>query len=139
LRSGSNGIYGCPVTVVHNGQTKTIQIVLDTPEARELITAYETKTAEINHALAMEPRTLEYQRGQITPGRTAFLAAMAGIPHVMVKETTRCKMLEISKAPCSPLAEATVTYVKAIITTGDSKGQQVWICRDPYSLPFESP
>jgi hypothetical protein len=125
--------------VVHNGQTKTIQVVLDTPEARQLITAYETKTAETYHTLAMEPRTLEYRRGQITPGRTAFLAAMAGLPRVMVKETTRCKMLEISKAPCSPLAEATVTYVKAIITTGDSKGQQVWICRNPYSLPFESP
>lgn len=87
----------------------------------------------------MEPRTLEYSRGQIMPGRTAFLAAMAGIPRIMVKETTRCKMLEISKAPCSPVAEATVTYVKAIITTGSSKGQQVWICRNPYSLPFEGP
>ena len=82
---------------------------------------------------------MEYERGQIMPARTAFLASMAAIPHIAVKETTRCKMLEISKAQCSTLAEATVTYVKAVITNGAQKGQLVWICRNPYSLPFESP
>jgi hypothetical protein len=64
---------------------------------------------------------------------------MANAPHINVKENTRCRMLEISKAGCSASAEATITYVRAIITNGASKGQQVWICRDPYSLPFESP
>jgi hypothetical protein len=87
----------------------------------------------------MEPHTLQFERAQIMPARTAFIAAIAGVSHITVKENTRCRMLEISKAACSPVAEASVTYVKAVITTGGSKGQQVWICRNPYHLPFESP
>ena len=87
----------------------------------------------------MEPHTLQEERRQIMPSRAAFLAAMASAPHITVKENTRSRMLELSKAGCSPSAEATVTYVRVVITKGDSKGQQAWICRDPYSLPFESP
>lgn len=121
------------MTVVYGGHSKTTQIVLDSPEIRQLIAAYETKTAEINHALGMEPHTLQEERRQILPSRTAFLAVMARAPHITVKENAQCRMLEISKA-CSPDARVTITYVRVVITNGDSKGQQAWICRNAYSL-----
>jgi hypothetical protein len=127
------------VTVVPDGKSKTTQVVLDSAEVRQVIASSEIKTAEIHHDLAMGPNTIQEWRRQIMPSGTTFLAAMASAPHIMVKENTRCRMLEISKAGCTPYAEATVTYVRVVITNGDSKGQQAWICRNPYSLPFESP
>ena len=139
FHSAPNGIYTGTVTVVPSGHSKATQIVLDTPEVRQLIAAYEVKSGEIDHTLAKEPHTLQEERRQILPSRIAFLEAMASAPHITVKENTRCRMLEISKAGCSPVAEGSITYVKVVITNGPSKGQQAWICRNAYSLPFESP
>lgn len=139
FQPASNGIYSGTMTVVHRGHSKPIQIVLDTPEIRQLVAAYEAKTAEINQVLAQGPSTFQKRAHQISPGRTEFLAAMASAPHITVRENTRVRVLEISKAGCTSFPEATVTYLRVVITNGTSKGQQAWICRNPYSLPFERP
>jgi hypothetical protein len=74
------------------------------------------------------------------PGRKALFDAMGRAPHISVKESTRVHVVEISKARCDYLhPEATITFVRAGVLNGASKGQQVWICRNPYSLPFENP
>jgi hypothetical protein len=127
------------MTVVHGGHSKPIQIVLDSPEIRQLVAAYEASTAELNQGLAKEPSTFQEKMRQILPGRTEFLAAMVRTPHITVRENTRARVLEISKAGCSSFPEATITYLRVVITNGTSKGKQAWICRNPYSLPFERP
>ena len=139
FRSAPNGIYSGTITLVQNGTAKPVDIILDSPDVRQLISAYAAKAAEIDHDLSREPHTLQYERDHIMPARTEFLTAMGRAPHITVKENTRCRMLEISKAQCSRIAEATITYVKVVITNGAYKDQQAWVCRNPYSLPFESP
>lgn len=139
FHSAPNGIYTGTIKIVQNGGSKSTSIALDTPEVRELITTYEAKEADIREHLAKEPYSLEEERHQIMPIRTTFLDAMTRARCIVVKENTRCRILEISTARCSPLPEATITYLRVLITNGPLKGQQAWICRNAYSLPFESP
>jgi hypothetical protein len=134
---GDDGIR--TMKVVHNGGSKPVEIVLDSPAIRELIATDEAKESELQQALATESHTFQEQRQLILPVRTQFLGAMARAPHVTTKEKTRCRVLEISRARCSTAPEATITFVRVVLTNGSSKGQQVWICRNPYSLPFEEP
>ena len=139
FQPASNGIYNSTMTVVHRGHSKPIQIVLDSPEIRQLVAAYESNTAALNQRLAREPYTFQERMREILPGRTEFLAAMSRTPDITVKENTRVRVLEISKAGCSSVPEATITYLRVVIANGPSKGQQAWICRNPYALPFERP
>jgi hypothetical protein len=137
---GPNALYSGTITVVAGGRATATTIVLDTPEVRQLIAAYEAKTDAMMRSLAAQrPRTWQEYRRLVTPDRTEFLAAMAAAPHVTVNENTRCRMIERSKAGCSPIAESTITYVRVLVTDGPSKAQEAWICRDPYSLPGERP
>lgn len=139
FQPASNGIYNGTMTVVHRGHSKPIQIVLDSPEVRQLVAGYEADTAALNQDLAKQSYTFQEKMRQILPGRIEFLAAMASTPRITVKENTRVRVLEISKARCSSAPEATITYLRVVITNGTSKGQQAWICRNPYALPFERP
>jgi hypothetical protein len=108
--------------VVRGGRSKPVGVVLDSPGVRQMI-------------------AVAGMRDQ-SPGefRKEFFEAMDRSPHISVMENTRVRVVEISRARCDYAhPEATITFVRAVVLKGRSKGQQVWICRSTNSLPFEHP
>jgi hypothetical protein len=108
-------------------------VVLDSSEIQSLVAQEEARQAELFWPAASVVEWIEQQKGN--PARKAFFEALALAPHITVQENTRCRVLQISKARCSD-PEATVTFLKVVITDGPKKGEHAWICQIPYSTLF---
>jgi hypothetical protein len=137
------------MSVVHGGRSAPISVVLDSPEVRRLVALEESRQAQVDQLWRDQHKRAEAERELqealrnpegYSPSRKEFFEAMARAPRIPARENTRVRVLEVSKARCSYSApEATITYLRVLVINGASKGQQAWICRNPYSLPFESP
>jgi hypothetical protein len=104
LAGASSCLFRDPMTISAGlgGRSTSIDVVLDAAEVRQLV-------AQAN----------------------ASQEAMDRAPHISVRQDTRVRVVEISKARCDYSHPwATVTFVRAVILAGPSKGQQVWICRN---------
>jgi hypothetical protein len=125
------------------------RVVVDSAEIRRLIRDQEKGQAEVDR-FWRESHTAEEGRqhikdmakhpDQFPPGRNEFLEAMANAPAMTVPGKTPAKVVEISKARCLPDPFSTVTYIRVLIRGKKPPGgTEVWVCRNPYSLPFERP
>jgi hypothetical protein len=127
------------MSVVRGGRSKSIAVILDSPEVRQLVSLASARQEAADqfwrtpHTREEGIRRVQDERRdpeKYSPGRKAFFEAMERAPHIIVKENTRVRVAEFSNVRCEFLyPEATVTYTRFTILNGPSKGQQVWICR----------
>jgi len=125
------------------------KVVIDSPEIRRLVSDQEGRQAEVDR-FWREGHTSEEKNQRIRdmakqpdyfpPGRKEFLEAMASAPSLTVPGKTRAKVVEISKARCLSDAFSTITFIRVLISGKKPPGgTEVWLCRNPYALPFERP
>jgi hypothetical protein len=120
------------MSVIRGGRSVPIGIILDSPEVRQLVTLQEGRQTTADR-FYRDPHTPEDASRRIhdelkdsesyLPGRKEFFAAMANAPRISVKENTRVRVLEVSKARCDySHPEATITYVRILIIQRNFEG-----------------
>jgi hypothetical protein len=125
------------------------KVVIDSPEIRRLVSDQEARQAEVDR-FWREDHTSEEKNQRIRDmarhpdnfpaGRMEFLEAMANAPGLTVPGKTRAKVVEISKARCLPDAFSTISFIRVLVSGKKAPGgTEVWLCRNPYALPFEKP
>lgn len=130
--------------------SKSVRLVLDSNEARQLISRQDAFTPEERKEIDLYNRDIiavaqELDREQTKeathrynemkknaaryiPERTAFLYAMARVPAVLVEPNSYCRVLQRSQAKCTNDPESNCEFVKVRVTSGPSRGREGWGC-----------
>jgi hypothetical protein len=122
-----------------------ILLATDSPTVRQLIAEEDAGEAIVSRFFR-EPHTKEegvehikdmmHHPDQYPPGRPEFLKAMAQMPGVYVPGKSYCDIIERSKSRCGPSPLETATYVLVQVTSGPSRGQRGWVCKDVVQIQF---